>query len=137
MEQQTIAGGCFCGQFKYLLTGDLGNLCYCHCESCRKAAGAPFVAWGTIAASGFEVSCGELTVINTSKGVERGFCGNCGATVTYAHELRRDEIDATLVSLDDPGDFEPAAHIWVQDKLPWIRIDDHLPKYQAVPGFDP
>lgn len=136
MEQQSISGGCLCGRVRYRLTGELTNLCFCHCESCRRATGAPFVAWGTIPVSGFVVTLGELAVINTTKGVERGFCGTCGSSITYAHELRGSEIDVTLVSLDDPSEFEPASHIWVQDKISWIEIADNLPRYQMVPGVD-
>ena len=136
MERSVIVGSCLCKKVRYRLTGKLRNLCYCHCDSCRRAAGAPFVAWGTIASQGFEVTHGELATINSSKDVERGFCGNCGATITYAHKLRRGEIDVTLVSLDDPSEIEPAAHIWVQDKLAWVQIADELPQYQTVPGVD-
>lgn len=36
------------------------------------------------------------------------------------------EIDLTLASLDDARGCAPAAHIWVEDKLPWVFIGDGL-----------
>jgi hypothetical protein len=43
-------------------------------------------------------------------------------------------MDFTLVSLDDPSALAPQIHIWVQDKLPWIKLSDGLPQYPTVPG---
>lgn len=91
------------------------------------------MAWGTVDRAKFEITRGDLSLISTSKGVERGFCGNCGTTLTYRNELRDSEIDFTLVSLDEPGVMSPKVHIWVKDKLPWVQINDGLPQYQTVP----
>jgi hypothetical protein len=71
--------------------------------------------------------------MRTSPEVERGFCDTCGTSLTYRHVKRRGEVDFTLVSLDDPTLLQPQAHIWVQDKLPWVEIADGLPQYQTVP----
>ncbi|MEQ8666457.1 MAG: hypothetical protein RIC16_12120 [Rhodospirillales bacterium] len=34
-------------------------------------------------------------------------------------------------SLEDPTDFEPTFHVNYASKLPWLRIDDDLPKYDG------
>ena len=31
--------------------------------------------------------------------------------------------------------LSPQAHIWVQDKLPWVQINDSLPQYNAAYGI--
>lgn len=128
----TIKGHCLCGEIQYELQQDLRSLVYCHCDSCRRATGAIFVAWGTVDYADFHVVNGDLDIARTSEHVERGFCGNCGTSITYRHAFRAEEIDITLVTLDDPEAFRPAAHIWVQDKLPWVSIDDDLPQYETV-----
>ena len=46
--------------------------------------------------------------------------------------LRCHEIDLTLVSFEDASPYAPRAHIWVEDKLPWVHIDDGLPQYAQV-----
>jgi hypothetical protein len=119
---------------RYSVTEPIRNRCFCHCESCRRAAGAPFVAWGTVSDADFSLGGGELALHRSSAGVERGFCAACGTTLTYRHAGRAGEVDFTLASLDQPERVEPVMHIWVQDKLPWVRIDDGLLKYQTVPG---
>lgn len=132
MTGEIHLGHCLCNEVRYRISGDVRNLCYCHCESCRRATGSVFVAWGTVDRIDFQISHGELSVINSSKDVERGFCKTCGSTLTYRHILRDDEIDFTLASLADSSALAPQAHIWVQDKLPWVRIADTLPQHQKV-----
>ena len=129
----TLAGRCYCRKFRFSVEGPVRNLCVCHCESCRRAAGAAFVVWGTVDDSCFHVLSGALSLIRTSPEVERGFCGACGTSLTYRHVRRSGEIDFTLVSLDDPTLLQPQAHVWVQDKLPWVEIVDGMPQYQTVP----
>ena len=136
MSEPTYLGRCLCGGIQYRAVGPWRNLCNCHCESCRRAAGAPYVAWGTIDRERLELVHGQFTVVRSSREVRRGFCGQCGTTLTYSHTARANEIDVTLASLEDPAALAPQAHIWVQDKLPWVPIDDDLPKYKAAYGID-
>lgn len=76
------------------------------------------------------VSSGEIAWHHSAPGVTRGLCSNCGTSLTYEHKDRVGEIDVTLTSFDEPSEFTPAAHIWVEDKLPWVNIDDGLPQFQ-------
>jgi hypothetical protein len=90
------------------------------------------VAWGSVDATQFVITRGEISVVRSSPQVERGFCARCGATLTYQHASRSAEIDFTLVSLEDPESIAPASHNWVQDKLPWLTIDDDLPQHATT-----
>jgi hypothetical protein len=134
MNSPTYFGRCYCGTVRFSVTGPVRNLCVCHCESCRRAAGAAFVAWGTVDADRFKILSGEPTAVRLSAEVERTFCSHCGSSLTYRHDLRAGDVDFTLVSLDDPGALAPRMHIWVQDKLPWVTLNDGLPQFQTVPG---
>lgn len=133
-SEPVLSGRCFCQAFRYRVTGPVRSLCFCHCESCRRATGSVCVAWGTVAPSRFEVTRGQLTTLHSSKGVERGFCGACGTHVTYRHEARPGDVDFTLTSLDDPSALSPQRHVWLEDKLPWLEIGDRLPRYPTVAG---
>ncbi len=35
-------------------------------------------------------------------------------------------------SLEDPYDFKPTFHVNYQSKLPWLQINDDLPKYEGT-----
>ena len=134
MDGQRYAGGCFCGAIRYEVSGAARTLCYCHCESCRRASGSPAVAWGTFERGGFRVTRGALAEFRSSKPVVRGFCASCGSCLTYRHEARPTEIDVTLATLDEVRQLAPRMHVWVADKLPWVRIDDGLPQFPGSPG---
>ena len=89
------------------------------------------VAWGTFESGAFSVSRGSLTMYRSSADVVRGHCAMCGTSLTYQHDRRAAEIDITLSTLDEPNAFVPECHIWVQDKLPWLKLEDGLPQYSA------
>ena len=129
MDELTHTGGCRCGKVRYQARGPVSYLCYCHCTTCRRAAGASPVAWGTFARAGFCLTAGELAESRSSPAVLRGFCAACGTCLTYRREGRDAEIDVTLASLDQPARLAPQMHVWVEDKLPWVLIADRLPQY--------
>jgi hypothetical protein len=134
MGEKSYLGSCFCGAVRYEVSGAPRFLCTCHCESCRRAAGSPAVAWGTFERSGFRVTGGRMTEFNSSPRVTRGFCARCGSCLTYSHEARPADIDVTLATLEQAANLAPTAHVWVADKLPWVRIEDGLPQFRATPS---
>jgi hypothetical protein len=128
MPEESYSGGCLCGAVRYQVAGPAADPCFCHCTSCRLAAGAPMVAWATFARHGFRVTRGTLTEYRSSQEVWRGFCAACGSALTYRRAAGRD-IDVTLATLDEPRALAPRMHLWVADKPPWITIGDDLPQY--------
>ena len=129
MSKASYEGSCLCGKTRYRAQGPATNLCYCHCRSCRGAAGASMVAWATFEKAKFEVTAGDLMLYRSSSHVLRGFCPRCGTALTYVHDRRPDAIDVTLATIPDPGDLHPRAHIWVSHKLPWVTLGDGLPQF--------
>jgi hypothetical protein len=137
MEPTRYAGGCLCGAVRYEAAGAPRTLCYCHCESCRRAAGSPAVAWSTFERGSFRITRGTLAEFHSSPPVVRGFCARCGSCLTYRHEGRPAEIDVTLATLDEAAQLIPRMHVWVADKLPWVRIDDGLPQFPGGSASGP
>jgi hypothetical protein len=149
----TRAGGCLCGAVRYEVAGAASDLSCCHCRSCRRGAGAPMVAWGTFALAGFRVTRGQLAQYESSPGATRGFCAACGTSLTYRHERHADEIDVTLATVDEKSDenaddgagsgadnaaaLEPDAHIWVSERLAWVRIADGKPQFARTRAGTP
>ena len=129
MPDWVYAGGCLCGAVRYEARGVPRYLCFCHCASCRRAAGAPLVPWATFARSELHFTRGAPAQYRSSAGVLRGFCAACGSSLTYQTEARARDIDLALGSLDDPAALAPTVHMWVMDKLPWVSIEDGLPRY--------
>lgn len=134
MTQSRIEGGCFCGAVRYRATQrPLGSM-ICHCRSCRGIAGSPVVAWLTFVHDRFAFTRGEPAVFQSSKGVRRRFCSDCGTPLTYESTKSPEEIDVTTCSLDEPEAFAPTHHSWLKHDLGWLKFGDGLPTYAGSRG---
>ena len=105
----------------------------CHCESCRRAAGAPVVGWLTLRDTGWRWSIGRPRHHETSPGVRWGFCGACGSLLSYASAAHPGGTDLAAAALADPAQFEPRRHSHWAERLPWPRFADDLPKHDRLP----
>lgn len=120
-----MEGGCLCGAIRYRITGTARSSVICHCASCRRASGAPTVAWLTVDRERFEVLRGATRAFDSSPRVIRRFCADCGSALAYENSKSPATIDITTASLDDPGAFPPTAEVWLDHKIFWqpIRAD--------------
>ena len=127
-----LMGGCHCGAVRYEARGVPFHPTICHCVDCRRVAGAPVVAWFSVARDGFRVVRGAMRLYASSPRAERGFCADCGTPLTFAaHELPG-EIDVTTASLDDPARVPPADHTQLVSRLAWMVVADGLPQYRTT-----
>jgi hypothetical protein len=97
------------------------------------ASGAPAVSWFVVSRSQFKLLSGVLTIHQSSKPVQRGFCRKCGTQLTYAHESRPDTIELTTATLDEPGHLQPTKEIWLSEKLPWAAVNANLQHHSEDP----
>ena len=134
MANATLEGGCLCGAVRYRASGETHNSAFCHCDSCKRAAGSPVVAWVTFRPENFAFTRGAPASYRSSPPVERTFCGSCGTPLTYQHASFADEIDVTIASLDDPSAIAPADHIWTSERIAWFVIGDRLPQHARSRG---
>ena len=101
----------------------------CHCIDCRRSAGAPYVTWGSVPREDLQVTKGEPRKVAHADRI-RSFAACCGTHLFFEQSKDSDEIDVTIASLDEPAPFSPQKVIWLEDKLPWVVIDESLPKFQ-------
>ena len=129
--EQTLEGRCFCKATRYRCGPLLYPPTLCHCESCRRVAGAHAVGWLTVRRSDLAWLGPAPCEFESTPGVHRTFCGQCGTPLTYRNVARPGEIDVTICSLEYPERVAPADHIWMQDAPPWDRPGDGLPQHAA------
>ena len=129
-----VMGRCFFGSVQFEMYGPEKFACFCYCESCQRAAGAPVVPWATYRKSTFRVTRGQMHWHVSSPGVTRGLCSECGSSISYENEKRPGEIDITLNTHDDPDGPTLKAHIWTEDKRSWMVIGDDLPVFAQNAG---
>ena len=122
-------GGCICGAIRYRVRGRPSNTMICHCQTCRRVAASPVVAWVTFPKSEFQLVQGHPSEFRSSAPVRRTFCGACGTPLTYAHDDSPATVDVTTCSLDDPDAFPPTHHSWLSHDLAWVHFGDGLPTF--------
>jgi hypothetical protein len=122
-------GRCLCGAVTYECGPPVINPSFCHCESCRRAAGAHVVAWATVKRDSFRITTGSPRSYASSPPVTRQFCEHCGTPLTYSNAQWPDTIDVTIATLDHPNSIQPAEHIWMEDALSWDRPNDGLSQH--------
>ena len=135
MREKTIpvTGGCLCGAVRYrAVVGDSKTVTHCHCGMCRKATGGTFVTWAEFPAEDFVFTKGQPIYYKSSRIAERTFCGACGCQFTFRFVEDPGDVSESiwlaLGSTDRPGDIEPTHHIFTDNQLPWLHLDDGLPR---------
>jgi hypothetical protein len=123
--EQVLEGGCLCGAVRYRGLGHPTGA-FCHCQTCRKAIGAPVTAWLTFSLEKFSFTRGEPVRFRSSAEVVRTFCGLCGTSLTYSRD-GSSTVDVTSPSLDEPEKFQPLLHVWGSQALGWVHFGDNLP----------
>lgn len=137
MSEKPYDGGCLCGAVRYRATEAPIGVALCHCSMCRRASGAPAVAWATFRPAAFAFTQGTPVGYASSPLAGRTFCGRCGSPLTFQFNNRTGpdgEIDVTVGTLDAPERLAPTRHVFVADQLAWLRLDDDLPRHA---GFTP
>lgn len=134
---ETIAGGCLCSGVRYRVPHPfVGRIAHCHCTMCRRSSGAAALTWLTVRKDDFALTRGALRTYRSSAHAQRGFCPDCGSQITFYSSKAPELIDVTIGSLDTPERFAPGLHIWTDTRLPWLRLDEHLPdrSQEDAPG---
>jgi hypothetical protein len=126
-------GGCLCGGVRYHVAAKLRDAVACHCGQCRRMTGhyAAFSACRNEALR-FEQD-GTLAWHESTPGVRRGFCSNCGSTLFW-DDSARPYIAVAAGSLDTPSGIELSAHIFTAAKGDYYEIADGLPRYPRGMG---
>ena len=123
----THEGGCLCGAVRIRAEGDPINVRICHCRNCQKAMGSPFFARALFEQSALTIE-GETASYPSSDQLDRVFCPRCG-TRLFAWRKVGTRAGVALAAFDDRNAFAPTAHMWVSEKMDWVRLDDGLPQY--------
>ncbi len=126
-----LSGRCHCGHVTWEADGPPVWSAICHCEDCRRAASAPMVGWLGVKTADV-VWSGPLRRYQSSALAERGFCNDCGAPLLFENPTRwPGETYLYAPTLHDPAEFHPECHLFINEKLPWIKISDGLPQFNA------
>lgn len=118
MAEVTRIGSCNCGQVRVEVRGEPVRAGLCHCLTCRKETGGPFMAFAIW-------DKGQVTVTGdtaswTATTDHRHFCPACGSALFGTHDADN-EVEVRLGVLDDaPSDLTPDYELWVPRREHWL-----------------
>jgi hypothetical protein len=131
MSDKPYEGGCLCGAIRYRATSAPIRGVMCHCPQCRKSSGAPALTFVHFPAKSFMWLKGEPKRYQSSEYAQRGFCPDCGSTLSMDEEVLADRMLVTIGSLDEPGRAHIDDHVWTKDRVPWFDTTDKLPRFDT------
>lgn len=135
-DELAYAGACHCGATKVSVraTKAVGRS-ICHCATCRRLSGAPFLAQALFPADTVVVEHAdgaEPWALDTSQAVRRFRCASCGSPThatlgTYALTA----VPLSMLVPDGarcPPELVPKVHLYYDERVLDIP-DDGLPRY--------
>ena len=139
MSEARVPGSCFCGAVRF--SAQLPTLfCgHCHCSMCRRSHGAGYVTWFAVPRAQFVLESGEaeLARFRSSDHGARSFCRRCGSSLFCESTRHPDQIDIVLANMHGPIDRPPQCHIYFDDRVDWVAVNDGLPRLGGPTGLEP
>jgi len=130
-----LEGGCACGAVRYRLASPPMFVHCCHCRDCQRQTGSAFVLNALIEADRVAMLSGTLDhdAMPTDSGRPHSIhrCASCGTAVWSVYGGVDKLRFVRVGTLDDPAALTPDVHIYVRSKLPWIKLPDGVPAFEA------
>lgn len=120
-----------CGAVRYEASGKALCVGHCHCHSCRRHTGAPVATYVVFEADKVRFTQRDRSIYNSSPGVKRGFCDQCGTPLTWEGDYREHVIYFHISTLDDPDAYVPELHWHHEERIAWFDVADALPRYRG------
>lgn len=124
-----MRGRCLCGAVTFAIELPVQSCVNCHCESCRRQCAAPMTTYIGVLDTQWRWTGKLPRFYNSSPGVERSFCGNCGSPMSFRSERMSGIMHLYVATLEEPEYFKPTLHVAYEEKLSWLIVADGLPTH--------
>ncbi|WP_422394879.1 GFA family protein [Novosphingobium olei] len=131
-----ITGACLCGNVRYTCTESPIWSVNCHCRSCQRLSGAPFVSAFSVPAHAFAVSGETMSFRRSSDSgheVTTAYCGSCGARIHAQSAGARHLMNVFASSLTDPSAFRPIANVYLKEAVGWMDPPETMLNFPGMP----
>ena len=134
IDTSIAKGQCLCGKVELHTSYRSVHVGACHCTTCRKWGGAPYM----------EVNCGTdvtfvgeefVKVFDSSEWAERGFCSSCGSHLFY--RLKGSQEHMVSVGLfDDSESFVFDNQVFIDEKPGFYSFAEETKNMTGAELFD-
>ena len=137
-NNQSLTGGCICGQVKYQIIDKPLFTQACHCKDCKVLTGSSYVVNSSILENTLivegEVSSTELKA-GSGASYKTYFCTKCGTYVYADYDSAVGRLTVRTKTLDNSEKFPPQVHIFTKDKDPWLNLSKDAVCFKEM--YDP
>lgn len=133
MAATEIHGYCQCGAVTYTATAEPKWSAHCHCKDCRRQTASAVATFVCFEQNHFSLNSGEFKAYESSPGVRRSFCPDCGTPMAYETDKLPGEIHLLIGTLDKPEDFPPQLQVFCREQLPWLKASFESPGFEGLP----
>jgi len=123
-----IRGACLCKSVRYATEAEPAAVVVCHCVTCQKNTGSAFslniaVPTVTLQIEGSTLVRYEDNTGASGKPFYRSFCSRCGSPIGASGDAYPGLTFLKAGTLDDPSWVKPSAHLWCDERQPWVAIE--------------
>ena len=121
-----LGGGCLCGAVRFTAAGQPLWVAHCHCADCRRATAAALATYAGFPREKVRFPAGEPAGYQSSPGVTRRFCPDCGTQIYSTSVEEEDRILGLRVGTARQwAALVPRKQIWHRSSLDWVgNLDD-------------
>lgn len=139
----TVRGSCHCGAVRFEVEGPIRDALACHCTQCRKVSGHYWAAASVPVAHWRVTEDRGLCWFRSSPVAQRGFCGECGATLFWLPEAdavfdwgtpAEHSVSFSPAALEGPVDLRVAEHIYTADAGDYYAPEGPPPEAGPAPA---
>ena len=137
-----MRGSCHCGAVRFRVEGPIRDAIACHCTQCRKVTGHYWAAASVPVSRWTVTESRGLRWFRSSPVAQRGFCGDCGATLFWLPEPdavfdwgtpAEHAISFSPAALEGPITIKVAEHIYTEDAGDYYAPEGPPPARPAAP----
>lgn len=137
MTDANHEGGCLCGALRYRVRDRGVLLTACHCTDCQRTSGGAFSLSLIVQRASVELLQGTPQVFEQAYEDGRRklfhFCGACSVRIWNEMSRVPQVINVKPGTLDDTSWLEPAAHLWLRSKQPWVTVPEGVLAFEQQP----
>ena len=121
----SFTGGCLCGRVRYTASAEPAFTGICHCRNCQRVTGSAFMTVLGFAKEAVQIEGERKIYQDTSdagRPLYRGFCPDCGSSVTSEVTVMPGVLMILAGTLDDPSAVQPAMELYCSSAQPWVSL---------------
>ena len=131
------AGGCLCGDIRYVVTAEPVAVALCHCRNCQKQSGSSRSLNWLVPAGSLEITGTVATYEDRGDSggiVSRQFCPRCGSPIRSLIAAMPGVEALKAGTLDETPDLAPHLAIFTANEAGWETRNADWPRFVRAQG---